>query len=123
MKKYRAVVEISVPDKVDFGERKFAKQLRRHMLTSLHLAPYEMATRPLEFKEFSRVVQYSPDGIRIAALRPPSSFERLVLAGLWMIVSILLPPKQRRDKNVQQWRDEVRATLDPSVVGPEPAGD
>lgn len=116
MKRYRAVVEISVPDKVDFNERQFAKLLRRNGIDNypISMKPHEHTTRQITVKEFSRVVQYAPDGSRIKAVRPPSSFERLVLFGLWLIFASVTRPKDRRHKSIQQWLDEIKATVEAS---------
>jgi len=113
MKKIRAVVEISVPDKVNLTEMQFAKLLRRdHAKNSLFLGRIEQATRPLQFKEFGRVVQYGPDGTRIVPTRPPSSFERLVLFGLWAIIHTMISPRQlSKSVPLQKWFRDVRATL------------
>lgn len=113
MRKVRAVVEISVPDKVVLSEADFAKLLRRdHTKKSLFLGRHEQATRTIEFKEFGRVVQYGPDGKRIVATKPPSPFESLVLFGLWVIVRTMVTPRQlSKAPRLQKWFQDVRVTV------------
>lgn len=112
MRKIRAVVEISVPDKSTLTEAGFAKALRRNLAKSVSLAPAIKEARPIEFKEFNRVVQYGPDGRRIVATKPPSPFESLVLFGLWVIVRAMITPRQlSKAPRLEQWFKDVRATL------------
>ena len=117
MKKLRCVVEIDVPDKLDFGERDFAKALRRNGPSVLSLGPRIKETRPLSFKEFSRVIQYDDNGVRITPPKAPTPFERLVLMGLAFCVVALIPIR-RRSKEVTSWLHEVLTTAYPPKPAP-----
>ncbi len=90
MRKIKAVVEISVPDKSELSEHDFAKRLRRSGLSNIRLAPGEV--RPVTFKEFGRVVQYGPDGVRVEP-KKPVTFEGLVLRALAALLGVALKDK------------------------------
>jgi hypothetical protein len=124
MKKIRAVVELSVPDSHRYTEADFAKSLRRQFRsTGISLAPTFKESRPIQFKEFSRVVQYTPDGQRIAPTRPPSPFESLVLFGLWVIVRAMITPRDlSKSLRLQKWFNDVRATVNAAEEREEDEG-
>jgi len=109
MRRVRAVVEISVPDGHNFSERDFAKSLRRLFgRTVFTLAPTYKESRVLTFKEFGRVVQFDENGSRIAPPKPPSSFERLVLHALFLLLSRVA----NGDSDFTIWRQRARTWLD-----------
>lgn len=122
MKKLRCVVEIDVPDKLDFGERDFAKALRRNGPSVLSLGPRIKETRPLSFKEFSRVIQYDDKGVRITPPKAPTPFERLVLMGLAITVSFLIAPRIRTNL-IKTWLHEVFTMAYPPAMQPPPSRD
>lgn len=96
MKKVRAVVEVSVPDKAQFSEDDFAKLLRRELPERIYAAPRGVKTVRIRFKAFYRVVQYTPDGNRIKPKSEdhvdsrPSQFQFMVLGALWALILAVL---------------------------------
>jgi len=108
MKRVRAVVEVKVPDGHNFSEADFAKSLRRQFGRSIFsLAPVYRENRPITFKEFGRVVQFDESGSRIAPPKRPSSFERLVLSALAMMLVRAVGAGY-----VKWWTDEAQALCD-----------
>jgi len=109
MRRVRAVVEVKVPDGHNFSEADFAKSLRRQFGRSIFsLAPVYRENRPITFKEFGRVVQFDENGSRIAPPKTPTSFERLVLHALFLLLSRVA----KRDSDFTIWRQRARTWLD-----------
>lgn len=102
----RAVVEVKVPPQNPTTERDLRHQVSMALKGGLFLPrehyPDRYQANP-KVKGFTHV-------FRAEAKRPSrSDFERLVLHGIWIIVSILLPGKAREQGQLKAWKDEARA--------------
>lgn len=110
MKKLRCVVEMQIPDKSHFSESDMREALYQQFGTKLDLGRHgrRLDTRTIEWKRFSRVVQFQ-DGVRV---KPPAAetinrFQSLVLRGLWIIMKAVVQ-KQRHIQDADAWIKELQ---------------
>lgn len=106
----RVVVEVKVPPNNRSTEKDLVYQVEHRLDRGDGVLPMPRSLHDDHYKSRPKVKGFT-HVFRNEAKRPPERtvFERLMLQGIWLIVSILLPKSDRKQDQLQAWKAEARA--------------